>query len=227
MNEKIKVLDVPISNYTAKEAMKKVMEYMQTEPISIVEMVTMNTLIQLLDKEEQKKYIDEFELTFVGDKSILEAAGVTDSKALKEADSLLFVKMVMRFLHKNHKKVFLLAENEESLKILREQVEGNYRGMKIVETATMEEHGKSDDMIVNRINGAEADCIIAALPSPLQEEVILRNRLLLNAKVWFGLGTDLKRGRAAKSKAKRLKSFFTQRIVKKKIEKEQKQSRNL
>lgn len=226
MNEKIKVLDVPISNYTAKEAMKKVMEYMQTEPISIIEMVTMNTLVQLFDKEEQKKYIDEFEFTFVGDKSILEAAGVTDSKYLKEADTLLFVKMLMRFLHKNHNKVFLLAENEESLRILKDYVEDNYSGIKIAETATMEEHGKSDDMIVNRINGAEVDCILVTLPSPLQEEIILRNRLLLNARIWFGLGMELREKQTVSGK-KRLKTFFTQRIMKKKIEKEQKQNRNL
>lgn len=226
MNEKIKVLDVPISNYTAKEAMKKVVEFMQTEPINVIEMVTTNTLIQLLDKEEQKKCIEEFELTFVGDKSILEAAGVTDSKYLKEAERLTFVKMMMRFLHKNHSRVFLLAEKEPSLQKLKSYVESAYSGIQIVETATMEEHGKSNDMIVNRINGAEADCIISALPSPLQEEVILRNRSLLNARIWFGLGTEL-RGRQDTSGTNRLKMFFTQHIVKKKIEKEQKQSRSL
>ena len=51
MNEKIKVLGVSINHYTAKEAMKKVMEYMETEPINVIEMVTMNTLSQLLNKE--------------------------------------------------------------------------------------------------------------------------------------------------------------------------------
>ena len=226
MNEKIKVLGVSINHYTAKEAMKKVMEYMETEPINVIEMVTMNTLSQLLNKEE-KPYIDEFDLTFAGDKSILEAAGVTDSKYLNEAKTLLFVKMVMRFLHKSHKKVFLLAEDEEALAELREYVTGKYSGIVISETATMEEHWKSDDMIVNRINGAETDCIFAALPSPLQEEVILRNRTLLNARIWFGMGTGLKERRRTGFGRRRLKAFFTQHIVKKKIEKERKQNQNL
>ena len=39
-----------------------VMEYMGTEPINVIEMVTMNTLSQLLNKEEQKTYIDELTL---------------------------------------------------------------------------------------------------------------------------------------------------------------------
>lgn len=227
MSDKIKVLGVSIDHYTAKEAMKKVMEYMGTEPINVIEMVTMNTLSQLLNKEEQKTYIDEFDLTFAGDKSILEAAGVTDSKYLNEAKTLLFVKMVMRFLHKSHKKVFLLAGDEEALKELKEYVSGKYSGIVISETATMTEHGKSDDMIVNRINGVETDCIIAALPSPLQEEVILRNRTLLNARIWFGMGTELEERRRTGFGRRRFKAFFTQHIVKKKIEKERKQNQNL
>lgn len=227
MSEKIKVLGVSIDYYTAKEAMKKVMEYMETEPVNVVEMITMNMLSQLLNNEEQKSYVDEFDLTFAGDKSILEAAGVTDSKYLNEAETLLFVKMVMRFLHKSHKRVFLLAEEEDTLNELKEYVTGKYSGIVISETATMEEHGKSDDMIVNRINGAETDCIIAALPSPLQEEIILRNRTLLNARIWFGMGTGLKEYRTTGCVRRRLKTFFTQHIVKKKIEKERKQNQSL
>ncbi len=227
MSDKIKVLGVSIDHYTAKEAMKKVMEYMGTEPINVIEMVTMNTLSQLLNQEEQKAYIEEFDLTFAGDKSILEAAGVTDSKYLNEVKTLLFVKMVMRFLHKSHKKVFLLAEDEEALEELKQYVEGKYSGIVISETATMTEHGKSDDMIVNRINGVENDCIIAVLPSPLQEKVILRNRTLLNARIWFGMGTELKERRRTGFGKQRLKAFFTQRIVKKKIEKERKQGQSL
>lgn len=219
MNEKIQVLDVSIDNYTAKEAMKKVMEYMKTEPINVVEMVTMNTLIQLLEKEEQKKYMSEFDLTFSGNRSLLEASGVTDSTYLKEAENLLFVKMIMRFFHKNHSKVFLLAENEDSLGELTKYIEMNYTGIKIVETATMEEHGKSDDMIINRVNGAEAECIISVLPTPLQEQFIIRNRSLLNARLWFGLGNELRENKKGSGKS-RLKAFFKRRSLKKEIEKE-------
>lgn len=227
MNEKIKVLDVPISNYTAKEAMQKVMKYMHTEQLSIIELVTLDTLVQLFDKEEQKQYFEEFEITAAADKALLEAAGITDSRYLKEVQNLLFVKMAMRFLHKNRYKVFLLAEDEETLKRLKDYVAGEYGGIVIAETATMEEHGKSDDMIVNRVNGAEADCIIATLPSPLQEEFVLRNRLLLNARIWFGFGMEVWESQAHISKKQWLKSFFTQHIVKKKIEKEQKRNQGL
>ena len=58
--------------------------------------------------------------------------------------------------------------------------------------ATLDEPGISDDMILNRINGGEADCIFAALSGPVQEEFISRYRTSLDAKIWIGLGTRLK-----------------------------------
>ena len=44
MNEKIQVLGLEIDNLTVKDAVKRVVSYMETEPVSVVEMVTMNTL---------------------------------------------------------------------------------------------------------------------------------------------------------------------------------------
>lgn len=49
---------------------------------------------------------------------------------------------------------------------------------------------KADDMLVNDINGGEVDCILAALKSPLQEEFIVRNKNLLDARLWLGLGKE-------------------------------------
>lgn len=207
MDKKIQVLDVSIDNYRAKEAMKKVMEYVKTEPVNVIEMVTMNNLMQLLKTEEHKKYIGEFDLTFYGNKSILEAAGVTDAARLKEVESLLFVKMIMKFLHKNHSRVFLFAENETALHEMRSVMEENYPGIKIAETATIQEHGKSDDMIINRINGAEADWVISILPSPLQEEFIIRSRSLLNARIWLGLGTEMRQKKNMRFGKSGLKNF--------------------
>ena len=53
---------------------------------------------------------------------------------------------------------------------------------------TWEEHGISNDKLLNRINGVEADCIIASLPYELEARFTEQSRLSLNAKVWFGIG---------------------------------------
>ena len=44
------------------------------------------------------------------------------------------------------------------------------------------------DMLVNAINGGEADCVIAILTPPVQEQFIARNRSQINTRVWLGSG---------------------------------------
>ena len=42
---------------------------------------------------------------------------------------------------------------------------------------------RADDMLINAINGEEVDCVLSALSSPLQEELISKNRNVMNARV--------------------------------------------
>ncbi len=46
-------------------------------------------------------------------------------------------------------------------------------------------------MLVNAINGSEVDCILSALSVPLQEDFIAKNRNLLDARVWVGVGNRM------------------------------------
>lgn len=109
-----------------------------------------------------------------------------------DSESILFVKMFLRFLHKNRGRVLLLAENSAMADKLEEHIAESNARIRIVERATIEEHGVSDDMILNRINGAEAECIIASLPEELEEGFLEKNRVALDAKIWFSIGTHLK-----------------------------------
>ena len=47
------------------------------------------------------------------------------------------------------------------------------------------------DMLVNAINGSEVDCVLSTLSVPLQEDFIAKNRNLLDARVWIGVGKKI------------------------------------
>ena len=83
MEEKIQVLEATIHNDSAKGAMSKMVDYLQQDTFHVVEVVTMHSLVRLLEKEEHRQYLEEFDFTFAGDKEVLEAGGVTDSKRLQ------------------------------------------------------------------------------------------------------------------------------------------------
>lgn len=219
MNEKIQVLSLELDNLSAKDAMKRVVEYMGTEPVNIIEMVTMHTLGTFQQEEEAQQVFDAFSLALAGDKGMLQAAGVNEERRLREVEELLFVKMVMRYLHKSSAKVFLLARTGTDLEKLDAYVREDYANIQIVGIANMEEHAVSDDMLLNLVNGAEADCVLSALPSPLEEKFVSRNKLLINARIWLGFGQLLGEMRKNKNLFRRVKDTVLRQILKQEMAK--------
>ena len=80
MSEKINVLDLEIDKLSAKEAMKASMEYMLSDPVNVIELVTVDRLMQINERAELKDEVREFDLVLAGDRTILEAAEVTERK---------------------------------------------------------------------------------------------------------------------------------------------------
>lgn len=219
MDEKIHVLGLKINNLAAKDAMKCVMSYMETDPVSVIEMVTMNTIGKFQGDETVGEVFESFDLALASDKGILQAAGVKEDRYLKEVDELLFIKMVMHYLHKNSVSVFLLAENQEDLKKLEIYMQEDYDKIQVIERATMEEQGLSDDKILNLVNGAEAACVLSALPSPMEEQFIFRNKALVNARVWLGLGNLLDEMKREETSLQKVKKFVLRQLLKKEMTK--------
>lgn len=69
MNGKIRILDIEIDDRTAKEAMKETVRYMSTEPVSVIELVTVDTLMYAKTDPELKENIEECDLVLAGKKS--------------------------------------------------------------------------------------------------------------------------------------------------------------
>ena len=54
INEKINVLDVNIDSCTAKEAMKETIAFLESEPVSVIDVVSVDGLMQMNDLSELK-----------------------------------------------------------------------------------------------------------------------------------------------------------------------------
>lgn len=219
MNEEIQVLGIKIDNFTAKDAVKRVVSCMNSEPVSVVEMITMHTLGQFQQNEMSGELFENIDFALASDKGILEAAGVTDECRLKEVEELLFVKLILRFLRKNAAKVFLLAKDQSDMQKLEQYMHDDYSNLQVVGKATMEENGNSDDNLLNLVNGAEAECIISVLPSPLEEELIYRIKSLVNAGIWLGLKGLLDELKKEKTGFQKIKEFILRQLLKKEMAK--------
>lgn len=222
MDGKINVLDIDIDSCTAKEAMRRTMKYLESEPISIIEMVTADRLMQMDETPELKKDVRDFDLILAGDKAVLEAAEISDRRALQEVEGRIYLKMFLRYLHKNHKRLYLLVESEEEGQEFYNYFQNSYGGVQIIGLAKVSALNRADDMLVNAINGGETDCVIAALGAPLQEDFIVKNKSLLDTRIWLGIGKGTLAGRKSGNSQGRIAHFFEKYILKKELEKRKK-----
>ncbi len=222
MREKVQVLGIEIDNCTVKEAMKDVVGHLQEERMNVVEMVTMNTLSCFQASEDVGELFSAFDIALPSDRGILQAAGIEDERRLKEVDELLFIKLVMRYLNAHHKKVFLLAKTEASLTKLTDYVEEEYSNIRVIECASLENGLDSDDKLLNRINCTEVDCVISALPSPTEEYFVVKNKALVNARLWLGLGHLLSEMKQEKKGIQKIKELVLRKLLKKEVERERK-----
>lgn len=176
MREMINVLDVNIEHCSAKQALKAAVEYMDTPATSVIDLVTIEALMYARDDYSYREAIEQSDLVLPGQKDILEAAGITDSRSMREIESQTFLRLWLKYLHRNHCRVYLLVETDEEVDELTGCLTEEYRGIAIVGAAKVAPGTEADDMLVNAINGGEADCVIAILTPPVQEQFIARNR---------------------------------------------------
>lgn len=224
MEEKINIFDVEIPCITAKEAMIRAMDYMEQESLNTIELLSMKMLLGGQEDTQWKEQLNGSSMILPVSVEILEAAQVKDSTLLRETDDKLFLRMFMKYMQKNHKKLFLLAESEEELEKAEELLNRRNRGIQIIGKAVLKQDGEQIQNVINAINGTETDCILSVLPSPFQEQFIQRNKALLNARVWLGCGTTLRQIFDDMRLNIRIRHFVMKRLFRYRVGKQNSQS---
>lgn len=222
MKEKRKILGMNIDICTAKQAMKEVLNYMDSEPISVIEVLRVNTLMDAMQDEELKENIENMDLVLPGEKKILEEMESCDRRVLQEVQAGTPLKMILRYLRGNHLRVYFLIDEGNAEEFI-EKVNHDYPGLQVAGLHFMIED-QPDDLIVNEINGAETDCVISLLSSPIQEDFIIRNRNVLNARIWIGGGKVLKELMIGGGRRRNLLQMITGHIFRKEMKKDRKEA---
>ena len=213
MKERINVLSTEMDCITAKEAMLKAIAFLERESVDIIEVLSMSALMRARDEDEWIRSTSGFGLILPGETEILEAAGETDRIKLREAENQTFIKMFMKYLQKNRKRVFLLAESEEKLNTVENAMKYYDKGIFLTGHALIKEGENREEDVVNEINGTETE-----------EKFIAENQALLNVKLWFGCGTLLEKSYGERKLSKRLSRFLLKKRFHLLVGKQQKKS---
>lgn len=210
MSGKIDVLGVKIDNVTAQEAMEAAKEFLKTDTLSSVGTINGSVLLEAGQDEEYRHKIENLDLCVVTDRAVLDAAGITDAERRLEIEDNWFLISFLEYVAESGYSVTLLCGKKSDKPTFAGYVSKHYPEMKLAGIFAAEDATQDDDSLVNLINGAGADVLVAAMRRPEQEEFLYANRQKLNAKLWLGIGDGIK----GKNKSDGKSNFFEKLIEK-------------
>ena len=93
MEEKINILDLDLDCITAKDAMIQAIQFLDSESLDVIEIISMNALMEYQDNAQWRNLTAEMGMLIPGEAEILKAADIRDRTKLKEAEEGTFLKL--------------------------------------------------------------------------------------------------------------------------------------
>ncbi|MEI3317585.1 WecB/TagA/CpsF family glycosyltransferase [Eubacterium ramulus] len=151
----------------------------------------MKTVVTAGEDEQVRQCLEDMDLVIPSDKEILMEFGATSRKWLDEAREHRFVSETLRGVIRANHSVYLLYETRTQMDTLCEFLENSFGNAPYVcGDAVWEEAGEDAEQIVNEINAVSPHTIFSMLSTPRQEKFLAEHRQMLNARLWFGVGSE-------------------------------------
>lgn len=217
MDEKKNLLGVTIDNINTVRALEKVQEFLQTEALNTIGLITVNVLLEASESEKYREHLQQMDLSLVGDREVLEAAGIHSAERRMEAENHWFARSLLEYLAEAGKSLLLISESEEEKTEVLQYLQEHYPKLNIA-GACVPDDGKEDaDSLVNLVNGISPDVILVTLAPPRQEEFMAENKAKLLARILFGTGKIFCRGESAELKPGFLERLWRKRKLRKSL----------
>ena len=192
MIKQIQLLGMTFPNYSLRDELQLAQEALHSERLCMFLTMSMQSLMKVSSSgsDEEKTFVEQADLIVVEDPEILSVAGITSNQRIREASDHLFFTELMKRLQRGQQQVYLVAAKSAALDKIKEILAQRYEKLKIVGQYSIEEYPDDLDRMINEINSAAPDIILSVMPTPQQEEFLMKNRSKLLAKLWYGLGEN-------------------------------------
>ena len=221
MNGKMNVLGVEIDNLKVVEAMERVETFLETKSLNTIGIINAGVLLEAGKDTDYRERVESLDLSVVGDRDVLLAAGIQDAERHLEAEDGWFLTTFLEYCAQNEKSLAVLGETKKEADTLREHLLDNFPGLHLAGVFSMEDMTGDPDSLINLINGTAPEIILASLSTPQQEDFVTANKTKLGARVWIGTGKTLKCRKSLELKTGFWDKLIEKRIFKKKISKYQ------
>lgn len=184
---RINVLGVELRDYSVKESMRLVTQYLNNGCLDVICFLTTDVLVEAKDNAELKVHIESMDMTIATTADILKTAEPVIKSRMKEVENNMFFSEFMKKIGREKRTVFLLAKTEEAAEAMEKNLKALDGRITVVGKYIMDNLTGNEDIIINEINGIIPDVVFSMLPTPRQEQLIFDNRMKVNAKLWVAL----------------------------------------
>jgi len=191
MKDLADIWGVPIKPYNAREAMVHAQELLSGERLSIVKLLTVDTLVMTGEEEDLTGLLGAYDMLLIGDEAILEAAGIESGQQKVEVREHLFVQLFLKYLIRLKKGIFLITATEAERDALIDDLKELYPELPVNDSISMETAGSQAEVVANAINGSEAEVVLSTIGAPMEERMLISSRSLFSARLWLSIGIEM------------------------------------
>lgn len=214
---KMQVLSVSLNDYTVREAMRKVEEYLQDGKVSTIAYISKRGVMDADENQQVKEFIDKMDMMVCADADILRAANVETRNRIREIEENLFMEEFLKKMIRQKKAIYLLAQTDGELMQLEDSLRSYQENLLIVGKFALEHLEADEEFVINEINILEPDVLISILPSIKRIEFYDSNYMKLNIKIWLMLKENMVLHNKGKGLLRKMSDRFTLGIFKKKV----------
>lgn len=214
---KMQVLGTTLIDYTLKESMRKVEEYLRDRTTKVITYVTIKGVLNANENDLVKDFLEQMDMTVAADTDILRAADVATRNRIREVEGNEFMDEFLRKLVRSRKSVCLLTETNAQLLVLKDYVKSYQEKLNIVGGFTLEDLQTDEDFLVNEINIKEPNVLISLLSDTKRIEFFDENQMKVNVNIWLMLKEEMslsnkRRGIFSKLYQTIMKKIFFKRV---------------
>lgn len=216
---KMQVLGITLVDYSLKESMRKVEEYLRDRTTKVITYVTIKGVLAANENEMVKEFLEKMDMTIAADTDILRAADVATRNRIREIAGNEFMNEFLKKLVRTRKSVCLLTETNAQLLILQEYVRSYQEKLNIAGGFTLEDLQTDEDFLVNEINIKEPNVLISLLSDTKRIEFFDANQMKVNVNIWLMLKEEMSLSNKRKSIFSKLYQSFMKKIFLKRVNK--------
>lgn len=184
----VEVLGIPITDYTAKEAVRRSTDFMANSALEIVYLLSMRSFMEAEDNPEYKDYLASIDLLVCDDVELLPYLCADTKERREEIESSVFAREFIKRLVRSNKKILIVSE-AKNIEQTKERLLSVNERANIIGVIEYSEETPLEELI-NDINVCEPDVVISKLKPREVYKLACANRASINAQVWFSLNYD-------------------------------------